>query len=510
MSHDLTPEHLRELVNDERARRAHAEAELRAERERVEIWRQRAEERAEAIKKLKARGRRRRHQGDSPSSAPSPAPSPPPPDLADGPLPLHPTVRVATWQAPSWVAGAFDTHDLAGGTDGLEIADLVIVGGHGAGPALDEWLTWPARAPLVVFDHEGADGLTRALRASDLFVGPTGRTINSIDPFPVVTAGPPPQAYPPWRDVEATTDPADIVQAASAGTPLRWLSGPGQYSELADIVAEPDSTRSPDKQSVIGRITANSRFGVGAGAARLGRGCGLDLADWRPSVGILLVSNRPERIRPALDQIARFTYPRIEVVLAIHGGADPAVVADLERWPDESGLPLRILTPSSDVLLGRCLNMAAESTGASVLAKVDDDDIYGPRYFDEAVDALTTSGADLVGKMSQTVVLADRDSLLLFQPGKENRVVGYVNGPTFVMRRRTWEDVGFAHRRARVDSTFVRGLNARGGLIFATSRFEFALWRTSSGHTWHVSDDYFLARSEVLGTQDQLAESMLG
>ncbi|CAN5861966.1 hypothetical protein BH23ACT5_BH23ACT5_01850 [soil metagenome] len=125
-------------------------------------------------------------------------------------------------------------------------------------PALDEWLAWPARAPLVVFDHEGADDLTRAFAGSDLFVGPTDRSINSIDPFPVVTAGPPPKACPPWRDVDARTDPADIVQAASEGTPLRWLSGPGRYSELADIVAE-DSTRSSDKQSVIGH---NGQFSL--------------------------------------------------------------------------------------------------------------------------------------------------------------------------------------------------------------------------------------------------------
>jgi hypothetical protein len=215
-------------------------------------------------------------------------------------------------------------------------------------------------------------------------------------------------------------------------------------------------------------------------------------------VGILLVSRRPDRLVDVLEQISRLRYHPVEVVVGLHGvGAPNEIRARAEVLGIED--KVRLLEFDEHLSLGECLNRAAEETGASILAKFDDDDRYGRWYLDEAVDELTATGADLVGKVSQYVHLTRSDQLVLYRAGKEHSETGYVNGPTFVMPRHTWERIGFPHRRSRVDSIFVRGLKATGGTIRSTSRYEFILGRHGDGHTWVASDERFLASGEVVG-----------
>lgn len=502
---------LEELVADERARRVYAEAELAEGRRSAAMWRARADERAAQLEERSPRrswrsSRKRRPRLDKT----------PPPTIAtnaaisaaeDGPRPYHPTLRVAGWKAPGWIRSAADLVDLGEAIDQLAGSDLVVVGGPGGLQHLGDWLDWPARQPMVLWEPAPSElAEWRAhLTDRDVVVGehPDHGAASRLDPFTVVDPRllPDPPWLPTageWSVVDSETPLEAVVRAALDRRSILW-QGSARPPELEGLIGDPGSD--PRKAGIRARLAAARRFNPGMGLERITRPTPIDLSPADPSVGILLISRRPERVTAVLDQIARLRYPRLRTVVGLHGAGE---IGNVEAYVAGLGIEESVKVVSFDERwqLGRCLNAAAEMLGTGVLAKFDDDDRYGPWYLDEAVDELTMSGADLVGKMTQFVHLSHADQLVLYQPGQENTPVGYVNGPTFVLPRKSWEEVRFPHRRARVDSVFVRGLRAVGGSIRSTSRYEFVLGRHETGHTWETSDEHFLARGEVVGDGD--------
>jgi hypothetical protein len=513
-------EGLRELVNDERARRVFAEQQLAAERRRREALQSRAKGRSKTPRWKKTRRRvlsrllGGSHRGQEPSPIGQQTPDPPVPSSPSSLPPYQPTMRMAAWNAPEWLHRAAECVDLAQDRESLAGSDMVFVAGGGALTVLNDWLTWPARQPLVIWDwgHAEVEKWAEHLSQRDLVVGPKQLGVaKRLDPWPVVD---PREVRPGLVDVGEPGTPI-----ATAGTPLReivvraLLREPMKWSET-EMVPELDGlvvTASGDREKagVLSRLLAAERHNPGAAIERIAGQVGIKLPRLLPLVGILLVSRWPNRLRTALEQISRLRYRPFEVVVGLHGaGALHEVRAQVTALGLEG--KVRILGFEDRLTLGECLNQAAEQTGATILAKFDDDDRYGRWYLDEAVDELTATGADLVGKATQYVHLSQTDQLILFQPGKEYSELGYVNGPTFVMPRHTWEQVQFPHRRSRVDSVFVRGLKATGGTIRSSSRYEFILGRHGEGHTWMASDERFLASGEVAGRGSDDSQVWLG
>ena len=515
MSDDDQVARLEELVRDERARRFHAERALARETERVEIWKARAEKRAEALRRKRGLRawfrRRRRAPGATPASSASAAPIPTPPDQPG--WVCQPTLRIGSWDGPGWLREAGDLADLRSGRIDLAAVDVVFAGAIGALPVLEDWLGWEARPPLVLWEPTASDlkEWVPRLTSGDLVVGAKGPVgpAGTIPSFPVATYS----AYSGGNgdggfvDVLPDTPLQKVVERAASGQAQRWARRGEHSDDFADLVADPPASNA-DKWVLKGRLAAQSRFGAGRALERIARAADLALPPWKPEVGVLLTTNNPDRLPLALDRLSRIRYRPVHVILGLHGFRPDGRVERLaEQWEGDRSLAVR--TFDSRTSLGECLNEGAAMTSSPLLAKFDDDDLYGPWYLDEAVDELSRWKVDLVGKASQFVHLVESRQVVLFQPGRENVAVGYVNGPTFVMRRSTWENVRFPHRRGRVDSIFVRGLKAIGGSIRSSSRFEFVLVRHGSRHTWQTSDERFLARGEVVSRGSGLSEPWL-
>lgn len=498
-----TPERLADLLNDERARRAWAEHQLLAEKEKTRVWRARAVERAAEIRRLK--WRRRGRKPPAPSEPPAPvAETVPEPHRS---FPLYAAVLAAELDAPPWLHESFDTVPLDQPGVQMEGVDLVVVGSDRAFDHLEDWLGWEARPPLVITGEVDPGMWSEHVRRTDVAIGAAIGPAQVLEERPVLsTASPLASPAQTWTTVDESVTLESILLSASKGAALAWHSDSPLPTALDGIVVA-GSGGDPQKQSVRGRLRARRRFGLPAFLETLARQAGMSLPSALPTVGVLLVTNRPDRLSEALEVVGRFEYPRAEVVVGLHGaGFDDGLV---ESWSERTGRPATQLRFPEGMTLGECLNRCASATSAAILVKLDDDDIYGPWYLDEAVDVAATTGADLVGKATFSMLLEDAGDLVLQTLGKENAEVAYVPGASFVVPRRTWEQVPFAHRRSRVDSTFVRGMRSRGMSIWSSSRYEFVVRRSSAGHTWQTSEQLLKAQGERIGDASRWSDLML-
>ncbi len=215
-----------------------------------------------------------------------------------------------------------------------------------------------------------------------------------------------------------------------------------------------------------------------------------------PSVAGVLVSNRPERIVAAIEQFGRQSYERRQLVVGCHGFSCSPVAAAIERLAEE--IAVNVLEFDAADPLGRCLNTAIESGGAEVVAKIDDDDHYGPGYLEDAIQAMRYAGAPLVGKGATFTYLESRDTTYLRRPATRERFYnGSPTGASLVFSRHLWEQVAFPHRTLGEDLAFVGGAKLLGFQPYATSPWEFVYHRAVSGNTWDAIDEVFLEGSTI-------------
>jgi hypothetical protein len=213
-----------------------------------------------------------------------------------------------------------------------------------------------------------------------------------------------------------------------------------------------------------------------------------------PAIAAILVSHRPHDIPAAIQAVSRQTHRPGELVVGIHGGE---VTTEIDAAIAASDIPVTLLTFDRGLTLGECLDLAAAKTTSPVLAKIDDDDHYGPAHLEDSFHALSYSGADIVGKGAHFTYMATNDSTVLRRPGLEETFIdGSPNGATLVFRRDVWDRVGFARRPRHVDTAFLRAARGIGATVYAGSRWEFCYVRRADGHTWDAEDQVFTAGSE--------------
>ncbi|MGC0272885.1 glycosyltransferase family protein [Pseudactinotalea sp. Z1739] len=223
----------------------------------------------------------------------------------------------------------------------------------------------------------------------------------------------------------------------------------------------------------------------------------------RPTVSVLVSTNRPAQIEHVLATIAAQQDVDYELLLLAHGFDLPET--ETRDQANEHGIErIEFLSADAQTPLGECLNILARAATGDVVAKVDDDDLYGPQYLSDQVYAMDYAGADVVGKQAHFMYLADPDATVLRFPEREHRYTDFVAGPTIVARR----DLVLSHPFPAVprgeDTGFLDAASAAGATIYSADRFNFIQHRraTTSGngdhrHTWNTTDTELLANADV-------------
>ncbi|GEK79698.1 glycosyltransferase [Agrococcus baldri] len=225
-----------------------------------------------------------------------------------------------------------------------------------------------------------------------------------------------------------------------------------------------------------------------------------DPAAWRrPRVSIIAPTIRPHLVPSIIATAGRQVDVDVQLALLLHGfDLDEG---ELQAQAREAGLAeLIVLRAERDTTLGTNLNRLVQATDGDVIAKFDDDDLYGDHYLLDSTFALDYSGAELVGKHARYLYLESIDATVLQSPEREHRWTDLIGGPTMVGPRATWEATPFEDRTLGEDTAFQRAILAAGGGIYSADRFNFMQLRLAkSGHTWHIEDERILANGLVHG-----------
>ena len=221
-----------------------------------------------------------------------------------------------------------------------------------------------------------------------------------------------------------------------------------------------------------------------------------------PEVSVLAPTRRPERLGALIDAVGAQTYPRLELVLALHGEgfAGDAEMAKLFAALRHSVQVVRVDRVQP---LGGVLRAAAGAAGGTLLTKMDDDDFYAREHVWDLVLAHEYSGAELVGKSAEYVYLQQRDQTVRdsYRQSFSERYVPFpvVSGGVLMIARHDLDGAGGWRRVPRhVDNALAQDVAALGGRIYWTHGAGYVRVRHGDEHTWTVDDSHFLGRaSEV-------------
>ena len=214
-----------------------------------------------------------------------------------------------------------------------------------------------------------------------------------------------------------------------------------------------------------------------------------------PTIAPLISTNRPHRLRGALETVAAQEGVEIRPVILTHGfeAADAA-----RARARELGLEATWMSAPASASLGANYAAMLERVDADLIAKMDDDDLYSPHYLAEALAAIDYSGAGIVGKHAHYMHLSGSGLTVLRFPEWEHRYTAFVSGPTIVARIDLARAIGLPDASWGEDTALLRGAIDAGARLYSTSRFGFVQRRGDAAeHTWAIDDAEILATSRI-------------
>ena len=313
-----------------------------------------------------------------------------------------------------------------------------------------------------------------------------------------------------WTDIR--DDPAmragELAAAAAAGAVVSVERGGPELEsclggELYSLMTGTERIAGADAHeremlSIAMRRAALRDHSLRARARQVLTAAGLD-GPGLPLVSVLVPTRRPHRLPAVVDAVAAQTYPHVELVLALHGDGFERAAVDAQL--DRLKRPARAVAVAADRSLGEVLNEALAASGGEMIAKLDDDDLYGRHHLWDLVLAAEYSGAALVGKVSEYVYLAGPNRTVRRFTGLGERYIDPVRagvaGPAVVVSRHALEAIGgWRPLGVGEDRALAQDVAAHGGKVYRTHGAGFLLMRHGAGHTWEADDSYFLEQAQ--------------
>lgn len=228
-----------------------------------------------------------------------------------------------------------------------------------------------------------------------------------------------------------------------------------------------------------------------------------------PRVSVLVSTLRPDDLTSLLKQLKIQTLPQFELILGLHkmdlNATHKKLIAELSKRK----ISVSTQKFGEEFNLGMILTTLASTSTGDYIAKMDDDDYYGPEHLRDLLDAALDTGADVVGKAMNYVYLEPLQlTVRRFSPVGTQAVElwsDWVCGGTILAKRDKAEAAGyFGGGHTAVDRFLLSGITNAGGKIWRTFGAGYIYRRTFTFHTYVTNYSKYLngANSQVVGIWD--------
>jgi len=220
------------------------------------------------------------------------------------------------------------------------------------------------------------------------------------------------------------------------------------------------------------------------------------------SVTVITCTIRDETLSQVFDNYDRQTWDNKELIIILNNDS-----IALEKWEAKAKLypNVSVYRIPEKQNLGACLNYGISVARHDYIAKMDDDDYYGPNYLSDLLFALRTSKADIVGKKAFFVYFEANMKLMLAFKGIENSFQTHLVGATLLFKKKIFENVQFQTKMVSgTDANFLANCVSKGYKLYASDRFNYVCYRKEDKgrHTWKISDrdlrDFFCSQVPVV------------
>ena len=225
-----------------------------------------------------------------------------------------------------------------------------------------------------------------------------------------------------------------------------------------------------------------------------------------PTISVLIATLRPADLTSILRQVYLQTMPGFELVLGLHGfdlrAEHKTIIAKLKK----RSVSVVVVKCHSSMTLGQVLSKLAEISSGQCIAKMDDDDVYGPQHLRDLADAMIDTRAEVVGRAMNYVYLEPLDiTVRRFSRNGTQSVElfsDWVCGGTILAQRPAAEAAGwFGEGTTAVDRFILGGITQNGGKIWRTFGAGYIYRRSFTFHTYVTNYSKYLkaSREQVVG-----------
>jgi hypothetical protein len=216
-----------------------------------------------------------------------------------------------------------------------------------------------------------------------------------------------------------------------------------------------------------------------------------------PSLSVLVATIRPDDLTSLLSQLSKQSLPTFELRLGLHGVELTELHKKQISTLNRRKVKVFVKKFDSDKTLGTILTSLAEESSCEFIAKMDDDDYYGPEHLRDLLDAALDTGAEIVGRAMNYIYLEPLNvTLRKFSRGSMQTVEHYsdwICGGTILVKRTSAQTAGwFGSGSSAVDQFLLSGVTNNGGKIWRTFGAGYIYRRSFTPHTYVTNYSKYL------------------
>ncbi|MGX9353362.1 glycosyltransferase family protein (plasmid) [Shimia sp. W99] len=218
---------------------------------------------------------------------------------------------------------------------------------------------------------------------------------------------------------------------------------------------------------------------------------------FNPFVSMITPTKEPGDYVRIIENALGQTHPLLELVIGfgyLYSEDDVKMfLKELRAAMRAAGkkIHLRYVHFREKVSLGYKMNALMHEATGEIIAKMDDDDYYGPNYITDMLLPMRWGNYDIIGKRGTFWHDATTGKFYFKHPNNFHRPSDFVYGATFMGRRSVFLSNPFQERSTGEDTFMLAQLKSMGYKIYAADPFNFCVSRRDTRHTWALPGGFW-------------------